>query len=118
MGSYNTQAYKLRIWMLNNQNMASLAWKKKAGKKEKNCHNTSNRVSLDFRHFSEAKALFTLDDPTWSILELEKDRRRRCFRIDELRDHPLTSLFTWKKKKKVSKYNLCYIFFSCMKKKL
>ena len=27
------QAYKLRIWMLTNQNMASLAWKKKAGEK-------------------------------------------------------------------------------------
>ena len=30
--------------------------------------------------------------PTWSILELEKDLRRRCFRIDELRDHPFCSV--------------------------
>ena len=29
--------------------------------------------------------------PTWSILELEKDLRRRCFRIDELRDQPFCS---------------------------
>ena len=51
------QAYKLRIWTIYNQNLASLAWKKKKEKKEKNCHNTSNRVSPDSRHFSEAKAL-------------------------------------------------------------
>ena len=49
----------------------------------------------------EGRTLFKVFDlwsacPTWSILELEKDLRRRCFRREEPRDQPRESP-PWKK---------------------
>ena len=48
--NYGFERSTTKIWQVQLE-------KKKRKKKEKNCHNTSNRVSLDSRHFSEAKAL-------------------------------------------------------------
>ena len=58
MGSYNAASLQITDLNAHQPKYGKFSLKKKSGGKEKNCHNTSNRVSLDSRHFSEAtKAL-------------------------------------------------------------